>query len=70
MVKTYGIKINAYHADNLWFNDVNYNASCLKAGHRLSFCGIGAHQQNVIAEQMIQEIYYDGRTSILHAKMK
>ena len=66
----HGVKIKAYHADNLRFNDSNFRKSCVTAGQQLSFCGVGAHHQNAVAEAKIKEVCYGARTILLHAKCK
>ena len=70
VANAYVVKIKAYHADNLRFNDAKYEASCIKVAQRLSVCGVETHYQNNIVEHMITEICYGGRTSLLHAKIK
>ena len=52
----HGVKVQAYHADNLRFNDSNFRKACVVAGQKLSFCGVGAHHQNAIAEAKIKEV--------------
>lgn len=69
MAKSHGVKIKAYHTDNLRFNDINYKGSCIKVGQKLTFCEVGAHHQNTIAESKIKSVLW-GRTSLLHAKGK
>ena len=66
----HGVKVCGYHADNLRFNDGNFTASCRAAGQKLTFCGVGAHHQNAIAEAKIKEVSYGARTILLHAKRK
>ena len=67
---THGVTIEAYHADNSRFNDAKFAGSCRDAGQQLTFCGVGAHHQNALAESKIKEICYGGRTVLLHAKRK
>ena len=67
---TYGVKIKSYHGDNLRFNDKLFVGDCEASGQNISFCGVGAHHQNAIAERKIKEITYGARTVLLHAKRK
>ena len=46
----YGRKVKGYHVDNLRFNYSNFKGSCIKGGHKLTFCGVGAHRQNGIVK--------------------
>ena len=40
----------------------------VRAGHQtITFCGVGAHHQNGVAEQRIRDITKNARTSLLHA---
>ena len=67
---SHGVKIGAYHADNSRFNDSRFLGSCRDAGQQLTFCGVGAHHQNALAERKIKEVCYGGRTVLLHAKRR
>ena len=66
----HNVNIKAYHADNLRFNDNNFRASCLKLGQQLTFCAVGAHHQNAIAESKVKMVCNGARTILLHAKRK
>jgi hypothetical protein len=70
VLASYNRKVKSYHADNLRFNDSNFTASCIKGGQQISFCGVGAHHQNGIAEAKVKEVSYAARTLLLHAKRK
>ena len=70
VASAHGVKVKAYHADNLRFNDSNFRRSCVAAGQQITFCGVGAHHQNAIAEAKIKQISYGARTILLHAKRK
>ena len=62
-----GITSKAYHADNGCFADKGFcdDASCHQV---ITFCGIGGHHQNGIAEQKIKELMLGALTLLLHAK--
>ena len=70
VLASYDRKVKSYHADNLRFNDSNFTASCIKGGQHITFCGVGAHHQNGIAEAKVKEVSYAARTLLLHAKRK
>ena len=67
---SYGVRIGAYHADNSRFNDSRFTGSCCEAGQQITFCGVGAHHQNALAESKIKAVCYGGRTILLHAKRR
>ena len=67
---SFDVKIKSYHADNLRFNDRNFQGDCIKNKQTISFCGVGAHHQNAIAESKVKSICYGARTILLHAKRK
>ena len=66
----HNVIIKAYHADNLRFNDNNFRGSCLKSNQHLTFCAVGAHHQNAIAESKVKMVCNGARTILLHAKRK
>ena len=70
LAMAHGVKIKAYHADNLRFNDNNFKGDCIKHGQTMSYSGLGAHHQNAVAESKIKLVCYGARTILLHAKRK
>ena len=66
----HGVKVQSYHADNLRFNDNNFKGDCIKNGQTITYCGVGAHHQNAVAESKIKMVSYGARTILLHAKRK
>ena len=66
----YGVQIKAFHADNSRFDDKAFKTSCLHAGQQLTFCAVGVHHQNGIAENRIKLICNGARTVLLHAMRK
>ena len=70
IAKTYNVSVMSYRADNLRFNDRNFSGDCLKAGQQITFCGVGAHHQNAIAESKIKQVSQGARTILLHAKRR
>ena len=46
-----GVTAKAYHADNGGFADQGFRDDCNLSNQVITFCGIGSHHQNRIAEQ-------------------
>jgi len=63
-----GIESKAYHADNGRFADKGFRDDCTSSNQMITFCGVGSHHQNGIAERKIKDITLGGRTLLLHAK--
>ena len=62
-----GIKVKHYHADNGRFAEPAFVKECERCGQDLTFCGVGAHHQNGIAERKIKDVTLISRTILLHA---
>jgi hypothetical protein len=65
---SHGIQSNAYHADNGRFADQGFRDDCLQHNQIITFCGVGSHHQNGIAERKIKDLTLCARTILLHAK--
>ena len=65
---TYGHKVRRYRADNGRFADKDFLESVKTCNQSISFCGVGAHHQNAIAERGIKELTLISRTILLHAQ--
>jgi len=63
-----GIESKAYHADNGRFAGKGFRDDCTSSNQTITFCGVGSHHQNGIAERKIKDIILGGRTFLLHAK--
>ena len=63
-----GVDSKAYHADNGRFADKGFQDDCAANNQAITFCGVGSHHQNGIAERKIKDITLGGRTLLLHAK--
>jgi hypothetical protein len=59
----------AYHADNGRFADQGFRDKCNRSNQTITFCGVGSHHQNGIAERKIKELTLGARTLLLHAKL-
>lgn len=62
--------IKHYHADNGRFADNLWLADITTQGQSISFCGVGAHFQNGIAEKRIRDLTESARTMMLQAADK
>ncbi len=63
-----GVDSKAYHADNGWFADKGFRDDYISSNLTITFCGVGSHHQNGIAEQKIKDISLGAWTLLLHAK--
>ncbi len=63
-----GVTAKAYHADNGQFADQGFRDDCNTSNQVITFCGVGGHHQNGIAERKIKELMLGARTLLLHAK--
>jgi transposase InsO family protein len=66
----FGVRIKNIRADNGVYTAKTIQTSCLKNQQNLSFCAVGAHWQNGIAERFIGTIVQQARTLLLHAMSK
>ena len=57
-----------YHADNGRYAENMFKDNCKAKLQSLTFCGVGAHQQNGIAESKIKHLTLAARTMLLHAQ--
>eukprot|EP00957_Ditylum_brightwellii_P133462 10175209-Ditylum_brightwellii.AAC.1 len=46
----HGACVKRYHPDNGRFGENAFRVACEEQGQEITFCGIGAHHQNGIAE--------------------
>jgi hypothetical protein len=63
-----GVESKSYHAYNGLFADKSFRDNYISSNQTITFCGIGSHHQNEIAERKIKDITLDGQTLLLHAK--
>ena len=61
------VTIKHYHADNGRFSEAAFMDAVQQAGQSISFCGVGAHHQNGVAERRIRDLTEHARTMLLHA---
>ncbi len=67
---THGVYIKHYHADNGRFKDNLFMKDIEDKGQTISFCGVGAHHQNGIAEKRIGDLQRRATTMLLHAQRR
>ena len=64
----YDVTIRSYHADNGRFAETAFKNDCKRCDQDISFCAVGAHNQNGIVEANTKTFTLGARTSLLHAK--
>ena len=64
-----GVTIKGYHFDNGVFSSTEFHEHCKRLGQNFRFSGVGAHQQNGVAECSIQTITNMARANKLHATL-
>jgi hypothetical protein len=67
--RSHGVNIQHYHADNGRFKDKLFTKDIEEKGQTISFCGVGAHHQNV-AEKRIGDLRRRATTLLLHAQRR
>jgi hypothetical protein len=65
---THGREIKRYHADNGRYAEADFRADAESLGQQVTYCGVGAHHQNGLAENTVKQFTLKGRTLLLHAK--
>jgi len=68
--RRYNVKIHAIRADNGVYAAKAFQDSCARNQQSLSFCAVGAHWQNGLAERFIGTVTQQARTILLHAMAK
>jgi hypothetical protein len=67
LTSSFGVDIKGYHADNGQFADLSWKDACNYLNQNSTFCGIGAHHQNGIAECCIRDLADSAHAALLHA---
>ena len=57
-----------YHADNGRFAENSSKEDCVRKMTNLTFCGVVAHHQNGVSEQIIKDLNLSSQTLVLHAQ--
>lgn len=68
MANSHGVEIKGYHADNGRFAEAEFRDDCKACDQTITYCAVGAHHQNGIAEAGIIRFTLNARTCLLHAK--
>ena len=68
LLHTFGRKVLAYHADNGRFAEKVFKQDVHDKAQNISFCGVGSHHQNGIAERRIKSLGEDARTMLAHGQ--
>ena len=67
LAEQHRVQILHYHCDNGRFADKAFVDNIWMAHQTITFCGVGAHHQNSVAERRIWDITKNAHTSLLHA---
>eukprot|EP00957_Ditylum_brightwellii_P178451 13592730-Ditylum_brightwellii.AAC.1 len=70
VMRKYGHNVESYQSDNSRFDLEDFTNSCKVAQQTYSYCGVGKHHQNGVAENMNKRLTQSARTVLLHAKRK
>ena len=65
--KASGVKVNAFRADNGIFKSTEFRLELKNNDQDITFCGVGAHHQNGVAERYIRTMVERARTVLLNA---
>ena len=66
LMLSHGHKVLAYHADNGRYAEEAFKQDAKDKAQIMSYCGVGAHSQNGIAERRIKSLCEDARTMLSH----
>jgi hypothetical protein len=70
LAATFGVTVKAYHSDNGRYADAGWQEACITMQQIFSYCGVGQHNQNGIAEKRIRDLSDAVRACLLHAKQR
>eukprot|EP00957_Ditylum_brightwellii_P042964 3254043-Ditylum_brightwellii.AAC.1 len=65
-----GIKVQALHTDNGTFSLNEFMSHLANKKQSIRFSGVGAVQQNAVAEKAIQTITYMAKIMLIHTSMR
>ena len=68
LLLTFGHKVHAYHADNGRFAESVFVQDVKDKAQNITYCGVGSHHQNGIAERRIRSLGEDARTMLAHGQ--
>ena len=62
-----GTRVKKFHTDNGIFAEEGFKSDVSDNNQTIRYCGVGAHFQNVIAEDDIKQLTEKARTMLIHA---
>jgi hypothetical protein len=68
LMNKYRHKVKKYHADNGRFAENAFVNDVHEKGQSITYCGVGSHHQNGIAERRIKTLGEDARTILAHGQ--
>lgn len=68
LLSTFGHRVMAYHADNGRFAETDFVQDVKDKAQNITYCGVGSHHQNGIAERRIRSLGEDARTMLAHGQ--
>ena len=66
----YGVLVRHYRADNGVFTSTSFEEEIQKGSQMITYSGVGAQHQNVVAERAIQTVVEQARTMLMHATIR
>ena len=68
LMKSYGHDVRKYHADNGRYAENTFVQDAKDKNQQISYCGVGSHHQNGIAERRIKSLGEDARAMLAHGQ--
>ena len=68
MAETFGIRVKKFHTVNGIFAEEGFKSDVSDNNQTISYCGVGSHFQNGIAEAAIKQLTEKVRTTMIHTK--
>ena len=65
--RTHAVRIQRYRPDNGRYSDPMFLQDIKDNAQQITFCGVGAHHQNGIAEKKSRDLVENARTQLIHA---
>ena len=66
--RQYGVETSQWYVDNERYEDEGFIKELDKHDQKVTFCGVGVHHQNDIAEAVVKKHTLRARTLLLYAK--
>ena len=68
MTATFGIRVKNFHTDNGILAEEGFKSDVSDNNQKISYCGVGSHFQNGIAEAAIKQLTEEARKMLIHEK--